>query len=108
MPDFKVTALELQKNGIAVASLISESTPDALGDAKTIANTLGNPPPGAWLVDREKDSLHRMLRIQSVPSMVLVSPEGRVIFNGHPSEDRLWTALAALAPDIRRPALKEE
>jgi hypothetical protein len=46
MPDFKVTALELQKNGIAVASLISESTPDALGDAKTIANTLGNPPPG--------------------------------------------------------------
>ena len=108
MPDFKVTALELQKNGIAVASLISESTPDALGDAKTIANTLGNPPPGAWLVDREKDSLHRMLRIQSVPSMVLVSPEGRVVFNGHPSEDRLWTALAALAPDIRRPALKEE
>jgi len=108
MPDFKTTALELQKNGIAVASLISDSTPDALGDAKTIANTLGSPPPGAWLVDREKDSLHRMLRIQSVPSMVLVSPEGSVIFNGHPSEDRLWTALSALAPDIRRPALKEE
>lgn len=108
MPDFKVTALELQKNGIAVASVISESTPDALGDAKTIANTLGAPPPGAWLVDREKDSLHRMLRIQSVPSMVLVSPEGRVIYNGHPSEDRLWAALAAIAPDIRRPAVKEE
>ena len=108
MPDFKVTTLELQKNGIAVASLIFESTPEALGDAKTIANTLGTPPPGAWLVDREKDSLHRMLRIQSVPSMVLVSPEGRVIFNGHPSEDRLWDALAEIAPDIRRPALKSE
>lgn len=108
MPDFKVTTLELQKNGIAVASLIFESTPEALGDAKTIANTLGTPPPGAWLVDRDKDSLHRMLRIQSVPSMVLVSPEGRVIFNGHPSEDRLWDALAEIAPDIRRPALKNE
>ena len=108
MPDFKVTALELQKNGIAVASVISESTPDALGDAKNIANTLGTPLPGAWLVDREKDSLHRMLRIQSAPSMVLVSPEGRVLFNGHPSDDRLWTALAAIAPDIRRPAVKEE
>ena len=88
MGDFKVTALEFQKNGIAVASLLSEATADALGDAKTIVNALGSPPPGAWLVDREKDSLHRMLRIQSVPSMVLVSPEGRVIFNGHPSEDR--------------------
>jgi hypothetical protein len=108
MGDFKVTALELQKNGIAVASLLSESTADALGDAKTIVNALGTPPPGAWLVDREKDPLHRMLRIQSVPSMVLVSPDGRVIFNGHPSEDRLWAALAAIAPEIRRPALKEQ
>jgi hypothetical protein len=108
MPDFKVTALELQKNGIAVASLLSESTPDALGDARKIVTALGARPPGAWLVDREKDSLHRMLRIQSVPSMVLVSPEGRVIFNGHPSEDRLWEALETIAPEIKRPALKEE
>jgi hypothetical protein len=88
--------------------LVFESTPEALGDAKSIVNALGSPPPGAWLLDREKDSLHRMLRIQSVPSMVLVSPEGRVIFNGHPSEDRLWEALSALAPDIRRPAIKED
>jgi hypothetical protein len=108
MPDFKVTALELGKNGIAVASLVSESTPEALADAKEIVNKLGTPPAGAWLVDREKDSLHRMLRIQSVPSMVLLSSDGRVIFNGHPSEDRLWDALAKLAPDIKRPVLKEE
>jgi hypothetical protein len=108
MPDFKTTVLELQKNGIAVASLNFETTPEALVDAKRIATTLGTPAPGAWLIDREKDSLHRMLRIQSVPSMVLVSPEGRVIFNGHPSEDRLWEALAAMAPDIKRPAVAEE
>ena len=49
-----------------------------------------------------------MLRIQSVPSMVLLSSDGRVIFNGHPSEDRLWDALAKLAPGIKRPVLKEE
>lgn len=108
MPDFKVTALELEKNGIAVASLVFESTPDALADSKRIVNELGTPPPGSWLVDREKDSFHRLLRIQSVPSMVLVSPEGRVIFNGHPSEDRLWEALTGLAPAIKRPAVSEE
>jgi hypothetical protein len=108
MPDFKVTATELQKHGIAVASLLADSTPDAIKDAKDIAADLGTPPPGAWLVDREKDSLHRLLRIQSVPSMVLVSSEGRVLFNGHPSEDRLWEALTKLAPDIKRPPVKEE
>jgi hypothetical protein len=108
MPDFKVTARELGKNGIAVASLVFESTPDAIGDAKSIVATLGTPPPGAWLIDREKDSFHRLLRIQSVPTMVLVSPDGRVIFNGHPSDDRLWASLAVMAPDIKRPAVAEE
>lgn len=108
MPDFKTSALELQKNGIAVASLVFEVTPDALKDAGSIVAALGSPPPGAWLVDREKNSFHRMLRIQSVPSMVLVSPEGRVLFNGHPSDDRLWESLSAIAPDLKRPALKEE
>ncbi len=108
MPDFKAAAAELGKHGIAAASLLADSAPDALHEAKEIVSGLGTPPPGAWLVDREKDSLHRLLRIQSVPSMVLVSAEGGVLFNGHPSEDRLWEALAKLAPGIKRPPMAEE
>ena len=108
MPDFKVTAAELQKNGIAVVSLLADTEPEAIHDAKEIVSELGTPPPGAWLVDREKDSLHRLLRIQNLPSMVLVSPEGQVLFNGHPSEDGLWEALAKLSPAIKRPPVKDE
>ena len=108
MPDFKAAAVELQKHGIAVASLLADSAPEAIHEAKEIVAELGTPPPGAWLVDREKDSMHRLLRIQNVPSVVLISAEGRVLFNGHPSEDRLWEALAKLAPEIKRPPLKEE
>jgi hypothetical protein len=58
------------------------------------------------LIDREKDTLSRLLRIQSVPAMVLVSAEGKVLFNGHPSEDHLWEALSKLAPGAKRPALE--
>ena len=108
MPDFKVTALELGKNGIAVVSLLADSGPEAIHDAKEIVSGLGTPPPGAWLVDRGKDPLHRLLRVQNLPTMVLVSPEGRVLFNGHPSEDRLWEALVKLSPEIKRPPLKAE
>ncbi len=106
MPDFKVTALELQKNGIAVVSLMADSEPEAVKDAKRIAGTLGAKPPGAWLIDREKDTLSRLLRIQSVPAMVLISAEGKVLFNGHPSEDHLWEALSKLVPIAKRPALE--
>ena len=106
MPDFKVTATELEKHGVAVASLLAESTPEAVKDAKEIVKGLGDKPPGVWLLDQEKDSLLRLLRIQNLPAMVLVSPEGNVIFNGHPSEDGLWDALLKLAPDVKRPALE--
>jgi hypothetical protein len=108
MPDFKIVAIELAKHGVASASLLVESGPDARKDALEIVATLGATPPGAWLEDRGKEPLHRMLRVQNVPTMVLVSPDGGVLFNGHPSEDRLWEALAAIAPGIARPALKKQ
>jgi len=106
MPDFKVTATELEKNKVAVASLLAETTPEALKDAKELIKTLGEKPPGAWLQDREKDSLQRLLRVQNLPTMVLVSPDGSIIFNGHPSEDELWEALSKLAPAVKRPAIE--
>ena len=107
MPDFKATAISLEKNGIAVASVLADATTESLGDAEKMAGGLGTPPPGAWLVDREKNSLQRALRVQNVPVMVLLTPEGKVMFNGHPSEDRLWDALSELAPAIKRPELEQ-
>ncbi|MCW1915960.1 redoxin domain-containing protein [Luteolibacter sp. GHJ8] len=108
MPDFKVTALELEKHGIAVVSLMADSEEQAVADAKKIAGALGAKPPGAWLIDRETDTISRTLRIQSVPAMALISAEGKVLFNGHPSEDALWEALSKLAPEAKRPKLEEK
>jgi hypothetical protein len=108
MPDFKVTAQELEKHGIAIVSLMADSEEQAVADAKKIVGTLGAKPPGAWLIDRETDTISRTLRIQSVPAMALVSKEGKVLFNGHPSEDALWEALSKLAPEAKRPALEEK
>ncbi|MCW1884437.1 TlpA family protein disulfide reductase [Luteolibacter flavescens] len=106
MPDFKVTATELEKNGVAVVSLLAEFTADAAKDAKEVVSGLGAKPPGAWLQDREKDSFMRKLRVQDLPTMVLVSPDGSVIFNGHPSDDGLWKSLSKLAPDLKRPSIE--
>ncbi|MEK7949032.1 TlpA family protein disulfide reductase [Luteolibacter soli] len=107
MPDFKVTATELEKHKVAVASILVESNPEVMKDAKIILKDLGDKPPGAWLLDSEKDSLQRLLRVQNLPTVVLVSPEGSILFNGHPSEDELWEALSKLAPDVKRPAIDE-
>jgi hypothetical protein len=62
-------------------------------------------PTGHWLVDLEKTPISRSLRVQSLPIMVLVSPSGTILFNGHPSSDDLWNALKKINPSIIKPNL---
>ena len=45
----------------------------------------------------------RELRIKNLPTMVLVSTEGKVLFNGDPSDDEFWTALKKIDAGIVRP-----
>ena len=43
--------------------------------------------------------------LTTLPVFVLVSNEGRVLFNGDPSDDGLWDALRKLDPLIMRPEM---
>lgn len=108
MPDFAVTAKALEANNIAVASVLPDTSAKLLADARSSLKTLGAKPPGAWLVDRKTHPLGRELRVETLPTMVLVATDGRILFNGHPSEDALWQALQKLNPAIRRPALASD
>ena len=79
----------------------------ALGDAESRAQELGETRagrPGAWLIDRKESPLARDLRVQTMPAFILVSNEGRILFNGDPTDDGLWDALTKLDPKIIRPA----
>jgi len=103
MPDYVTTAKTLGEKGIAMISMLPETTPDALEAARKMIAPLGAKPPGAWLVDRKEKPLARELRVQALPVFVLVSNDGKVLFNGDPSEDALWTALQKIEPGITRP-----
>ncbi len=103
MPDFVITAKALGEKGIAVASIIPDSALEIIASARAMIQPLGAQAPGAWLVDRKEDPLFRELRVQAMPVFVLVSNEGRVLFNGDPSDDALWDALEKLDPRIARP-----
>ena len=107
MPDFIVTAKVLGSNKITVVSILPEGSAKLLADARVSLKALGKKPPGAWLIDNESHALNRQLRVQALPTMVLVAADGGVLFNGHPAEDALWQALRKIQPAIRRPALAE-
>lgn len=105
--DFLITAEHLTGKDLAVASILPETTAKVAADAKAMLEATGKKISGAWIVDSEKDSVSVMLRVQSVPVVVLVSAEGRVLFNGHPTDDEFWNALAKINPEIDRPEMRE-
>jgi len=50
----------------------------------------------SWLVEPDGRPLSQMLKINSIPRMILVAPDGKVLFNGHPMDDQLVSTLADL------------
>lgn len=103
LPDFAAIATELGKNNIPVATLILENSENSIESTLTMLKPLGEKPPGTWLVDHDQDPLSALMRVQNVPTFVLISSEGKVIFNGSYDAEQLWTSLASISPSIKRP-----
>lgn len=108
LADFFITAEQLAKNGIGVASVLPETSDKVIADAKAMLVATGKIIPGHWLVDTEKSPLSAQLKIQSVPAVVLIDASGKVIYNGHPSHEEFWKLLENLNPEIKRPDMREE
>jgi len=106
--DFIATARMLESHGIAVASVLAEDDPQVVADARKFVTENAKGAPGHWLRDRLENPLHTLLRVKSVPVLVLIGVDGRVLFNGHPADEECWKALRAVAPDLKRPALEAD
>lgn len=104
MADFITTAKELSQRKITCVSIMPEDSPELLTKARSMIEPLGANAPGAWLIDRKEEPLAAELRIQKLPTFVLISNEGKILFNGEPVDDGFWDALKGIDPQVRRPA----
>jgi len=107
LPDFFITAEHLLSKDVAVASILPETSEKVITDAKAMLEATGKKNPAAWIVDTKKSPISAKLRVQSVPAVVLVSADGRILFNGHPTDENFWKALETLIPGIVRPEMRE-
>lgn len=108
LPDFATTSKALEAADISVVTLVGESSTAVKEETRALLAASNTPPPGAWLLDDRTSPLSRTLRIQSAPTMVLVSRDGAVLFHGHPSDQTLWDAVTTIAPAFHRPATTDE
>lgn len=97
MPELQVKADLLGKHGISVVALNTEADP-ATATAVRKSQNMKLP----WLVEPDTEPLSQLFRIDSIPRMVLISPQGKVLYNGHPNDPQLWNELRKIAPELEK------
>ncbi len=101
MPSLKKKAEKLSAHGIVVAAM-NKDDENAEHIAERIRKEQNATLP--WLVEPADRPYSKAFDIDSIPRMILISPEGKVLFNGHPEDPALWAALKKIDPAIAAPA----
>ncbi|MDA0346220.1 MAG: TlpA disulfide reductase family protein [Verrucomicrobia bacterium] len=93
MPALKHKAEVLPGQGVFVAGMNTDRS-DQVRLAREVQEKHGMDMP--WLIEPEASPYSSALMINSIPRMILVGPEGNVLFNGHPMDPQLSVTLASL------------
>lgn len=101
MPALKKKAEHLSSHGIVVAGM-NKDDENAEAKAESLRKELGTTMP--WLVEPADRPYTKAFETETIPRMVLLTPEGKVLFNGHPEDPALWIALKKIDPTIEPPA----
>ena len=91
MPELKKKGDTLSIQGIAVLGMNTENNAETAEEVKN-NNKMTIP----WLVEPKSKIFSKMLEIDSIPRMILLTPDGKVLFNGHPQDKKLTKILNSL------------
>ncbi|NWK54045.1 hypothetical protein HW115_00355 [Verrucomicrobiaceae bacterium N1E253] len=104
MDEFIHTSQQCTNNKLAVISVLVGYNDFVLKDAEIVRKEDAKNAGCSWIKDPKQGSLTNLLRITDIPTMVVISSEGKILYNGHPSKSEFWDNLQTIAPKIERPA----
>ncbi len=104
MPEYHAIANTLNKQQIPTISFLLAGTNESRKDADTFLSEQSSAQ-GHWLIDSPTSSLASTLRISTFPTVVLVSKDGQILFNGDPASASLWQQLAQVNSNIKAPKI---
>lgn len=104
MPALKKKAQTLAAFDVVVAA-VNKDDPKDNETAESIAERIRQEQNATlpWLVEPADRPYTKAFELDSIPRMILLSPEGKVLFNGHPEDPSLWVALKKINPAIQAP-----
>jgi thiol-disulfide isomerase/thioredoxin len=100
MPELRKKGELLGAQGVVVVAMNTDrENAEAVADKVRREKDMTIP----WLVEPEDRPYSGALEIKSIPAMILVTPDGKVQFFGHPQSPDLWKALKKIDPGIEAP-----
>jgi thiol-disulfide isomerase/thioredoxin len=95
MPDLARKAKDLAPQQVRVVGINTEANEGGPAVARKKAEDVKNQKKieFAWLVEPADHPLSKLLSIEAIPHATLVTPEGKVLFDGHPADQALSRAL---------------
>jgi len=99
-------AKQCSKSNIAFASILTGDDKALIESAQEIVNTEKPSLASQWLIDSKQKSFTKQLRVSDLPTMIIVTKEGKVSYHGSASNNLFWEKLSMINPKIEKPNLK--
>lgn len=106
-PLIQSAATQCQGKKIAFASVLLENEEQLITNAKELIAEITPTLPCSWLIDSNKNSLSKQLRISNLPTIVIINKNGKIAYHGNASNNSFWKELGKLDDRITKPTNNE-
>lgn len=96
MMDLSTICPSLEKEKIALASILIDGRTEILAEAREFLKQQSPSLPGPQWLDLTNNSLAARLRVTDLPTLVLLNAEGKILFHGRPGDPRLMEKITTL------------
>lgn len=105
-PIIENIAKQCKDNKITFASIITGQDKQLVTAAKESITQATTKLPSLWLMDPNKKSIAKQLRISDLPTIVIITKEGKISYHGAPNNKSLWDNLTKIEPAIQKPNIE--
>jgi len=102
-PLVQSAALQCSQHKIAFTSILFGNDKALQESAKEIMTEQRPMLKTTWLIEAQKKSLTKYLRISTLPTLVVLTKEGSISYYGNVSSNEFWNSLTKINANIKKP-----
>lgn len=96
-------AAQCEGKKIAFASVLLDNEEQLVTNAKELIDEQNPALNCQWLIDSNKKPFAKQLRITDLPTLIIITKDGKIAYHGTASNNSFWDSLIKINPEIKKP-----